>query len=102
MRIRIAALSALSALALGAAACSEPEQEAAEANTEDAGSALQEEAAQVGSASRASMSARASGLAQSASPEKWARMRPCRSSSTVWGILPSPGSSKGSWNYMSL
>ena len=50
MRIRIAALSALSALALGAAACSEPEQETAEANTEEAGAALQEEAAQVGSA----------------------------------------------------
>lgn len=50
MRIRIAALAAVSALALGAAACSEPEQETAEANTEEAGAALQEEAAQVGSA----------------------------------------------------
>ena len=50
MRIRIAALAAVSALALGAAACSEPEQENVEANTEEAGASLKEEAAQVGSA----------------------------------------------------
>jgi hypothetical protein len=50
MRIRIAALAAVSALALGAAACSEPDQEKVEANTEEAGASLQEEAAQVGSA----------------------------------------------------
>lgn len=61
MRIRIAALTAVAALALGAAACTQAEQENAETTaenaaadtgeaTEEAGAALQEEAAQVGSA----------------------------------------------------
>ena len=50
MRIHIAALTAVAALALGVAACSEPEQENAEATTEEAGASLKEEAAQVGSA----------------------------------------------------
>jgi hypothetical protein len=50
MRTRIAALTAVAVLTLGVAACSEPEQENAEATTEEAGASLQEEAAQVGSA----------------------------------------------------
>jgi hypothetical protein len=47
MRTHIAVLAAL---ALGVVACSEPEQEKAEATTEEAGASLKEEAAQVGSA----------------------------------------------------
>ena len=50
MRIRTASLAAVAALALGAAACTPAEQENAEDNTESAGAALKEEAAQVGSA----------------------------------------------------
>jgi hypothetical protein len=61
MHIRIPALAALAAVSIGAAACSQPEQDAAQADAheaaadtgqaaEAAGASLQEEAAQVGSA----------------------------------------------------
>ena len=54
MRIRIAATAAFAALALGAAACTEAEQDTAQTETNEAaadtGSAIEEEAAQVGSA----------------------------------------------------
>ena len=50
MRIRIAALTAVAALSLGAAACTEAEQDNAEADVNEAGAALKEEASQVGSA----------------------------------------------------
>lgn len=50
MRIQIALLAAA---ALGAAACTEAEQDNAQADANEAGSALQEEAAQVGSAIKA-------------------------------------------------
>ena len=54
MRTRSIAVAALTALALGAAACSEAEQDNVQAETNEAaaetGDSLQEEAAQVGSA----------------------------------------------------
>ncbi len=61
MRIRTLSLAAVAALTLGAAACSEADQDAAEANTEEAaadagaatekaGDALAEEASQLGDA----------------------------------------------------
>jgi len=64
MRMHVAALSAIAALALGAAACTEAGQDNARTDadaaaartgeaTEDAGSALKEEAAQIGSAVKA-------------------------------------------------
>lgn len=60
MRIHIAALTAVAALALGAAACTEAEQDKAQTETseaaEDTGSALEEEAAQIGTAVKAGAS----------------------------------------------
>jgi hypothetical protein len=50
MRIQTITLAAVAALALGAAACSPAEQDDAQADANDAGAALREEAAQVGSA----------------------------------------------------
>ena len=50
MRIQTATLAAVAALSLGAAACSPAEQDEAQADANEAGAALQEEAAQVGSA----------------------------------------------------
>ena len=50
MHIRSIAVAALTALALGAAGCTEAEQDNAQADTNEAGASLKEEAAQVGSA----------------------------------------------------
>ncbi|CAN7339092.1 hypothetical protein [Brevundimonas sp. LjRoot202] len=50
MHIRSVAVAALAALTLGAAGCNEAEQDDAQADANEAGSAIQEEAAQVGSA----------------------------------------------------
>lgn len=50
MRTRSIVIATLSALALGAAGCTEAEQDETQADANDAGASLQEEAAQVGSA----------------------------------------------------
>lgn len=50
MRLQTLTLAALSALALGMAACSPAEQDEAQTEANEAGAALKEEAAQVGSA----------------------------------------------------
>jgi len=50
MRIHTLTLAAVATLALGMTACSPAEQDDAQADANDAGAAVQEEAAQVGSA----------------------------------------------------
>ena len=50
MRIQTITLAAVAALALGMAACSPAEKDEAQADANDAGASIQEEAAQVGSA----------------------------------------------------
>jgi hypothetical protein len=50
MRFQTISLAAIAALALGAAGCTEAEQDDAQADANEAGASLQEEAAQVGSA----------------------------------------------------
>ena len=50
MRIQSIAIATFAALTLGVAACSPAEQDEAQADANDAGASIQEEAAQVGSA----------------------------------------------------
>lgn len=50
MRIQTVTLAVVATLALGMAACSPAEQDEAQADANDAGASIQEEAAQVGSA----------------------------------------------------